>query len=284
MIGLAVAAPLIALLWLLPDLGIEEEWALKLLLSLGALLAIAVWCNQPRARSIFAMKDGMNAAIADELGIEYSKEVKRGEEWKAARIYGLVPRYNKSSFEDCWTGEIDGHAFKVYEAHLSQRDGSDGGSSLRFRGAIISVAFGRRFRSTTLLQRAGVSKGFLGFEGASEITRAGERLQRVTFEDREIGNQFEVYSTDQVEAHRLIHPAYLARLRELGQEFQDGDMRALFHDGMVVIALDAHNMFESGGLRHDNDRARIERTVRELEVARRIARAFNQDKRGEAPA
>lgn len=286
LIGAAIALPAIGILWLIPEFGIEEEWALKLLVSMVILVVPLALASRNAVNLHIDIKEAVNGALAAELGLEYSSAVKRGEEWRVARIYALVPKYNTSSFQDMWTGEVDGHAFKVYEVYLAQRSGSgaDASENVRFRGAIIALDFGRRFRSTTLLRPAGTTRGFLGLDSADEMTTAGYRLDRVTLEDLRFSDMIEVYSTDQVEAHRLLHPAFLDRIMEAARGSFSGSIRALFHEGQVIIALEAGNLFESASYKGGSDAEKIGRTVRELQTVTKIARALNQDERGEATA
>lgn len=278
------------LVWVSPNWRFEGEWELRVALAVCIFVIPPIAAFAPYWRIKEDIKRGINAAIADQLGVEYSESVApgstgRGAGWEPARLYRLVPSYNKSSFEDCWSGEIAGHDFRLFEATLSQESGSgkNRSSRLMFRGAIVQMAFGRPFRSTTLLQRKGAIKGFDGlFGSADSFKKGGHQLDLVEQVHPLFEGTFDIYSDDQVEARVLMHPAYLEKLLEIERAFFGSKARALFHDGLVVIAIDSGNLFESGGMDARKDRELVERTVGQFAALTQLALAFNQTHRGRA--
>ena len=86
-IGAAIAAVLTALVWFfVPDL----PWALLLFTFVGFSLCGVIVALAPVKRLNRTMKLGINAAIADALGVTYSEAVQRGPEWKAAFVSVLL--------------------------------------------------------------------------------------------------------------------------------------------------------------------------------------------------
>ena len=165
--------PALAFLWFLPfSLG-----DFKLFLSFGGAMAVYGWGYLPISAAKKEIKIGINSAIARDLGISYEHDVEPGEEYEAAKRYGLLPSFDRDSLEDRWHGELEGHPFELYEAHLEERRGS--GKNRRwvtvFRGAIMRMEFGRPFHSTTLLQRAGKHRKWLGLGGRADDERSGHR-------------------------------------------------------------------------------------------------------------
>ena len=150
--GAAIALPVLAFLWFGPAIDVE----LRLFATLAAAALIAWWGYRPIDAAKQAIKIGINSAIAASFGVAYAHEVEPGAEFEAARTYGLVPGYDRSSFEDRWYGTLQGHDFNLYETHLEEQRGS--GKNRRwvtvFRGPVIHMGFGRSFHSTTLLERA----------------------------------------------------------------------------------------------------------------------------------
>lgn len=277
--GAAIALPVLAFLWFGPAL----PFGLLAVITFGAIMMIGVWGYQPIASASQAIKVGINSAIAASFGLAYEAEVTPGPEFEAALTYGLLPRFGRSGFEDHWHGTLEGHAFSLYEAHLEVQRGS--GKNKRwvtvFRGPVIRMSFGRPFRSTTLLERAGKHRSWLGLGGASEHVRFGDhRLDRVDQVHPAFAENFALYSDDRVEARVLVHPSYVEHLLTLEGAFEAQELRALFRKGEVIIAVEAGNLFESGGMNPAADRDKAARAAHQFGALAGLALAINQNERG----
>lgn len=207
-------------------------------------------------------------------------EFEPGHGFDLARRFALLPRYSRSSFEDRWSGHLGHRAFSLHEAHLEEQRGS--GKNRRyvtvFRGAILTIAFDRRFHGITKLERANKHRGFFG--GARDsITLDGVVLNNVDMVHPEFADRFSLWSNDQVEARYLVHPAYVERVLAVEQAFHGKDVRTLFHGGELVIVIASENMFESGSMQASEDRARIERCVEQFMTLVGLCEALNEPKR-----
>ena len=277
--GTAILLPILAFLWFAPDfLG-----NFRLILSAAGAIGVAAWGYAPIAEAKKAVKIGINSAIARDLGIDYAHDVDPGQEFETAKNYGLLPRYDRSDFEDRWHGALEGHGFNLYEAHLEERRGS--GKNRRwvtvFRGAIINMEFGREFRSTTLLQRAGKHKKWFGLGGrADHIDLGGHRLDYVDQVHPAFENVFEVWSDDQVEARVLVHPSYVEHLLALERAFHGDAVRAIFTHGQVVAVVQSGDLFESGSMKPSEDLRRAEEAADQFATLAKLALAINQNERG----
>lgn len=279
--GVAALLPVLSFLWFLP--GFIGEWK-AIFAGMGA-LAVAAWGYLPINDAKTKIKVGINSAIAGQLGLSYDEDVDPGGEFEAARRYGLVPGYDRSSFEDNWFGQIEGHDFSLYEAHLEERRGS--GKNRRtvtvFRGAIIRMQFGRSFHSTTLLQRAGKHKKWFGLGGRKDkVSFKGHELAYVDQVHPAFEDVFEVWTDDQVEARVLVHPTYVEHLIALERAFDGDAVRALFSKGEVVIAVQSKDLFESGSMDPSQDRINAETTAKQFSALAKLALAINQNDRGRA--
>lgn len=275
-IGAFVVLPLLALLWFGPDWDLE----LKAFASVVAGGLAAAWGYAPRAKAIKETKRGINSAIAGSLGLSYEMEFEPGSGFELARRYALVPSHDRSSFEDRWSGALGSRAFTLHEAHLEEQRGS--GKNRRyvtvFRGAILTIAFDRRFHGTTKLERAGKHRSFFG--GAKDaITLDGHRLDYVDMVHPEFADLFSVWSDDQVEARYLVHPVYVERVLAVEQAFHGKDVRTLFHGGELVIVIESEDMFESGSMHASEDRARVERCVEQFMTLVGLCDALNEPAR-----
>ncbi|MEP2736801.1 MAG: DUF3137 domain-containing protein [Erythrobacter sp.] len=274
-----VVLPVLAFLWFGPSWG----GMLKLFISGFAIFGAWGWGYMPIAEAKRAIKVGINEAIAREMGISYAHDVEPGAEFELAKTYNLLPHYSRSNFEDHWFGDLEGHGFALYEAHLEVRKGS--GKNRRwvtvFRGAIIQLEFGREFHSTTLLQRAGKNKKWFGLGGRKEVASFdGHELAYVDHVHPDFEDVFEVYSDDAVESRVLVHPSYIEHLIGIERAFDGDAVRALFSRGKVVIAVESGNLFESGHIDADGDEARVAECAQQFGSLAQLALAINQTERG----
>jgi hypothetical protein len=254
-------------------------------LTAAGAIGVGVWGYLPIAEASKTIKIGINSAIAKTFGLSYEDEVEPGSEFRAAQTYKLIPGYNRKTLEDRWFGELEGHDFSVYEAHLEERRGS--GKNKRwvtvFRGAIITMQFGRPFQSTTLLQRAGKHRSWFGFGGSKdEVSFSGHRLARVEQVHPKFEDVFDLYSDDGVEARVLTHPAYVEHLLAVEGAFEGDAVRALFQRGSVLIVVETGRLFESGAINAAGDRERVEEAARQFGSLAGLALAINQNDRGRA--
>lgn len=280
--GAVILMPVLAFAWFSP-----LPTQLTGFLTLAGIAGAAWWGYRPIAAATQAIKTGINSAIAASYGLTYAAEVEPGHEFEAARTYGLLPGFERSSLEDRWFGPLEGHDFDLYECHLEEQRGS--GKNRRwvtvFRGPIIRMGFGRKFHSTTLLERAGKHRKWLGLGGASDhVSFDGHRLDRVDQVHPVFGETFALYSDDQVEARVLVHPTYVEHLLRLESAFEARELRALFMRGEVIIAIEADNLFESGGMDAGRDRENAARAARQFSALAGLALAINQNERGRALA
>lgn len=209
------------------------------------------------------LKGGINGAIAAALGLDYAVEVEPGKSFELAKQFGLVPYYQDARFQDLWWGVVGGQPFTLHEAKLTEQRGS--GKNRRtvtvFEGSILSIGFNRRFQSTTLLEPDGQRRKFLigGEKESCEI--GGVTMERIDITHPGFEDRFTLWSNDQVEARYLVHPEYVERLLGIEAAFSGEDIRALFHEGDLLITLRTGDLFESGSLDARDDRRLLEQAI-----------------------
>ncbi|MEL7196860.1 MAG: DUF3137 domain-containing protein [Pseudomonadota bacterium] len=279
-IGTCIALPVLAFMWFAP-IGFGD---FKFIISFLAFAGISSWGYRPISEAKKAIKVGINSAIAKSIGIFYEHDVDPGFEFEHCKTYDLVPGYDRDTFEDRWFGKLEGHGFELYEAHLEERRGS--GKNRRwetvFRGAVISMEFGRDFYSTTLLQRAGKHKSWFGLGGRKDQVKFdGHELSIVDQVHPSFEDVFDVYSDDQVEARVIVHPSFVEHLLAIESAFQGDAVRAIFKDGSMIIAVESGNLFESGSLNASGDQQRAEEAAEQFASLAKLALAINQTERGE---
>ena len=277
--GAAILMPVLALLWFGPEALSQLRW----LGTIGGIIAVIWWGYKPIEEAKRTVKIGINTAIARHHGVEYSHDVEPGPEYEQAKRYGLVQEHDRSEFEDRWFGKLEGHAFNLYEAHLEKRKGRGQNESWEtvFRGVIIQMGFGRPFRSTTLLHRAGEHRKWFGLGGAKDsVSFKGHRLDYVDQVHPNFAQKFGLFSDDPVEARVLVHPSYVEHLLRLERAFRAKELRALFASGEVIIAVEGRDLFESGSMDPAEDRMRAEEAAEQFAALAGLALAINQNGRG----
>ena len=161
---------------------------------------------------------------------------------------GLVPSWDRSSYEDLINGNRRGIDFEFFEAHLEERrttTDSKGRTRTRwvtvFQGQCIRFDFHKRFFGHTLVTR---DAGFFNFMG--KMTMGG--LERARLESPNFEKAFEVYTNDQVEARFLLTPDFMQRLVDLENVFHGQKLRCAFEGGEMFIAVEGADLFEPGSM------------------------------------
>ncbi len=241
------------------------------------------WAAMAAKPVVDSVKGGINGAIARALDMNYALSAQPGPEFETAKAFEMLPHYERSSFQDLWSGQIDDQSFQLYEADL-EVERSTGKSRTWvtvFAGSIITLGFARRFNGVTLIERAGRRKKLFGLLGDSdEITLDGRLLGRVDMVDPQFEDEFAVWSNDQVEARYLVHPEYIERLKAVEQAFAGDKIRALFSEGQLLILLESGNLFESGSLEASDDRRLLELTIDQFGTLAELAARLNERPRG----
>ena len=164
------------------------------------------------------------------------------------RRVGLVPNWDRSSYEDHIIGDRKGIDFEFFEAHLEERrttTDSNGRTRTRwvtvFRGQCIRFDFHKRFFGQTLVKR---DAGFFNFFGKMTM---GD-LERARLESPDFEKAFEVYTSDQVEARFLLTPDMMQRLIDLEDIFHGKNLRCAFDGGEMFIVVEGADLFEPGSM------------------------------------
>lgn len=272
MISAAGLIPLAIVLFMLP-VGEFKIWGLAVA-GMGAWW----WSRLPIMAAKKETKSGINEAIATALGLSYAHDCVEGHGFLRAKAFKMFPGYTRANHEDLWSGELGGNPFSLHETHLEERRGS--GKNSRwvtvFRGPVITIGFTRDFHATTLLERSGRHRRFGFFGEKDELKVDGEVLAKADMVHPDFEDAFTVYTTDQTEARYLVHPTYIEKLIALEQAFHGQGIRTLFKDRELTIVLKTENMFESGSLDHNMDRAMVQMCVSQFMAMADLCAQLNE--------
>ena len=148
---------------------------------------------------------------------------------------GLVNYYNRTSFDDIFSGNYKGVNFAIYEADFKYEHGSgkDRKVSQIFDGIILKIEAKKFFESHTLIRPDSIFKGAI------------KGLKRTELEDVIFENKYDVYTDDEVKARVIITTAFMERLNNISTVFKTRKTSCVFIGNLVYIALETNkNMFE----------------------------------------
>ncbi len=177
--------------------------------------------------------------------------------------FGLLPGYDRVSYDDHLRGRYHGLALDILELKLekSSRD-SKGRTKYNtvFDGLLVEVDAHKPFKGMTRICQ---DKG--AFFNA--LSRLGNGLERVRLEDPRFEDAFEVYGSDQVESRYLLTTATMERFAAIARLY-NSKLEACFYQGKLLIKLPTpHNYFQVGTNIYEpiNFKADIEQLFAELQ-------------------
>lgn len=231
-------------------------------LGFVAVVAAGIWAYQPLANVGRKLKQEYCSAIAEAMGASFRIGAFDPPALTRFKDLKLLPGYQRSSFEDLFSGAHKGARYELYEGRLEQRHSDSKGRTRYttvFRGQLIRLHFPRDFLGVTIVRRdAGVFNVFGG--GKAD----GRKLEKVGLVS-EFEKAFEVWGTDQVEARYLLHPVMMERLLDLEKGLHGKRLRCAFENGDMLIAVEGGNLFEPGDLFTPLvDPARARRIINEI--------------------
>ena len=210
----------------------------------GGLIAGAIGPSPMRTLSGEA-KSMLVAPVARSLDLAFEAKPGRVASINDHRRVGLLPSYDRSSFEDRLTGVHEGVDFEFFECTLKERRTSHSNGKTRthyvtvFDGQCLRMGFHKRFFGETLVTRdAGLFNMFGGRRG----------MDRARLEDPEFEKAFEVYTTDQVEARFLLTPDFMQTLVDLEKTLRGKKLRCAFSGEEMFVAVEGGDLFEPGSL------------------------------------
>lgn len=165
------------------------------------------------------------AQIATAHGLSFEADAPL-EMTQAFQQDSLLPSFDKGQVTDRMSGSLDEVPVEIAIAHLKEvrhvptRNGTRREEVTVFRGLIGRFHFQKPFEGRTLIL---TDQGWLG----NKLTGWGRPGDRVALEDPTFEKRFEVYGSDQVEARRLLTPAFMERLYELSERL-GGSLQAAF--------------------------------------------------------
>lgn len=188
-------------------------------------------------------KEQILSIIAPALELTFKSDIPYPDTFASFNRYGCLPGYDRSGFEDEWSGTHRGRNFLIYEAHLERESRDKDGKrewTTVFRGQLIRLELLRPLHSTTVLKRdAGIFNKF---------TSPGDAFKRVGFPVSSFEKAFEAWGTDQMEARYILDPVVMEKLIALETTLAGGKIRGIFEGDVAYLLVEGRDLFEIGNM------------------------------------
>ena len=173
----------------------------------------------------------------------------------------LIPTPVDWSHTDMLYGEHKGIRFALSEVDLFDGKRGDEERATIYHGLLIALDFPKPFSGRTVVLK---DSGALG----NWLMKPGQGFERVALEDPGFEGVFEVHGTDQIEARRILAPAFMERLASLAEFFGQASLQAAFADSMLRIAVNTRtDWFDPGGMVF----RKVDHTERVVRMAQQIS-------------
>lgn len=152
----------------------------------------------------------------------------------------IFPRYDEYEADDCFFGHYQGVGINVYEQTLKEIRQDSKGRHHRvtvFQGIVVEMDMNKNFSGQTIVLK---DKGFFN------RFKSFDKMERVTLEDVVFEKQFEVYSTNQVEARYILTTGFMERILRLKELYAGTKIEMSFYNNKILLAIDTgKDMFEA---------------------------------------
>ena len=158
----------------------------------------------------------------------------------------IIPSYDHAHLEDYVKGSYKGVSIELVEARLTENRGNGKNNKIvyTFGGMLVRLSMNKSFIGHTIMKR---DQGKVGNWFANKFSDKDK--QKVALEDPVFEKEFEVYSTDQVEARYLLSTSFMERLLSLSSVMNCKGIQASFYDNhLLVMVPTKHDHFEVGSI------------------------------------
>lgn len=221
---------------------------LFILMGITAIICGGIYAYK-RSKVIKAFKSEVITRIIESIDNSYyysaSGHIDQGH-FKASKLFQSSDRYNG---EDYISGRLDKTDFELSEIHAEyeSRD-SDGDTTYHtiFKGLFMIADFHKDFHGHTVVVPDRTGEGWFG-RIAKSSKRKGQELAKM--ENPDFEKEFDVYTTDQVEARYILSTSMLENIMLLKKRF-NSKIHIAFLNSCVYIAIEWKKKFLEPNLKH----------------------------------
>ncbi len=252
-IGISVVAFLFVCWLLLIQLYVQEPFMWIFAVSIGLIF----WSMKPVSDYKSDVKELVFPKIFSYFGEDFIFNPKQRMNMDNLKRSKLLPYYESSRFDDYVEGTYKGVRLAINELQLTKQVRVNKKTETRtvFRGVMVQLNSHKAFKGHTVVvrDRGGLTNFFSdSFKG----------LEQVKLEDPRFEKQFDVFSTDQIEARYLLTVSFMERLQELAAQFSNKIQCAFYEDQLLIMLTCNKNRFELGSIFHS---ATFEREFKQID-------------------
>jgi hypothetical protein len=230
-----------------------------------AIAGAAYLGEQPLQDFKYGIKVRLAEHLSQFLKLTYSPET--NQNLHAFEELDLISVYDYSNQSDLFMGRHEAASFRMWKAELIRRGGRNKQRVTVFRGALVDITFPRSFTGTTKILRD------WGFIGNALMDKLIVKEKRVGLSYSSFEKDFEVYSTDQVEARALLTPDIIENIIKLARTLSGGArFQAAFKGQHLLMAINLDGeLFDLANMDLPmTDRERIKRFAEQVAITHTI--------------
>ncbi|QLE87476.1 DUF3137 domain-containing protein [Shewanella sp. Scap07] len=221
-----------------------RQWSdMMFLVYIAILLPFIWWCSRPVSQFRLAVKTTIFPKIFRYFGHDFIYSQSHSMSLSALKRSKLLPSYDDADFDDYVQGTHKGVEIAINELHLTidvKRDKRTEKQTV-FNGVMVQLSSHKAFSGHTVVVKS--RGGLINFLSASF-----KRLSRVKLEDPRFEQQFDVFSSDQIEARYLLTVVFMERLLQLADCFGGKIQCAFYEDKLLIMLACNKNRFELGSI------------------------------------
>ncbi len=213
---------------LLPDKGPGFFGSIAVPLAVISCMVIAL----PGKFYIGNMKRKIYPLVLEFFGPDFSYATCSPHPLHSFAASGILPDYTHELVKDYVSGSYKGVPFAIYNAELTReiQEGKNRRTVPVFEGLFIQLGIYKKFSNYTIVKRN--RTGLLNWRDPQ-----GQRFERVKLEDPKFEEEFDVYSTSQIESRYLLTTSFMDRLLTVADGHNGGDIQCSFYDQHLLLSM-----------------------------------------------
>lgn len=169
---------------------------------------------------------------------------------------------------------------QAIKSMLSENLGEEQADKIANSDVVNAVTGVLAFAEKPLINRLNISGDGLSVDLSREI-RVDRNLKKVSLEDPEFSQMYDIYSDDQVEARYILTPAFMARLKNIREVIGGYHIHCMIENQYITLFIEIpQDFFEIGSLLNSiNDKRIYERIFIQLINIFNLIHYFKLDKK-----
>ncbi|MDX1280762.1 DUF3137 domain-containing protein [Shewanella colwelliana] len=207
------------------------------------IIPLVWWCSRPIKRYRNDVKEQVFPKIFRYFGDDFIFSHTHTMSLSTLKRSKLLPSYDDAHFDDYVQGSHNGVEIVINELKLTKEVRRDKRTETEtvFRGVMVQLSSHKAFKGHTVVVKS--RGGLINF-----LSSSFKNLSRVKLEDPRFEKQFDVFSTDQIEARYLLTVGFMERLQSLASMFAGKIQCAFYENKLLIMLASRENRFELGSI------------------------------------